>query len=326
MISEKFMKWATGSFIVIFGLMSILLTCYIALRTDEVWGYEIGSGMKNLKPDFAYKEDDSEICIGLPENYDSGNIEISAIAEKNMISIIFKNAGEDFLGKKSIGGTGRYVDRIAYGYEQDELRVDIITTAVTECSYEISEDELLMRLKSPAEVYEHIVLIDPGHGGDDKGSVVYGIREDEVCYELACRLRDELKGRGIGAYMTRGEEENPSEEERLAMTDMVSANALIQIHCNADAKTRVTNGAELFYNNRAAEPLAGAVYGCFTEGLSVAEPEIREMQGSDNTLVLLLRAGFLTNRQEAVNLENEEFQEEYAKSLADGIEEYFKNE
>ena len=62
---------------------------------------------------------------------------------------------------------------------------------------------------------EALVMIDPGHGGDDPGEVgADGLVEAEVCWDLARRLAGRLAGAGAKVRFSRTEVESPDASER----------------------------------------------------------------------------------------------------------------
>src|SRR5262245_14947838 len=62
---------------------------------------------------------------------------------------------------------------------------------------------------------EFFVMIDPSHGGDDKGAVFAGkAREKDFTLALARELRKELEERGVAARLLRDSDLNLSLERR----------------------------------------------------------------------------------------------------------------
>lgn len=99
-----------------------------------------------------------------------------------------------------------------------------------------------------------VVVLDPGHGGEDVGAVNYDIPLNEADLNLAIALacRDELlRYDGIEVYMTHeglAENERMVIEERVALAEAVDADILISLHCN-DAESKTANGAEVYVSH-----------------------------------------------------------------------------
>lgn len=75
--------------------------------------------------------------------------------------------------------------------------------------------------------------IDPGHGGSNVGCTAFGIHEETYTLALGIMVRDALKALGLGAIMSRHENESVSfkqRAERLAGADFV-----VVLHVNKAA-------------------------------------------------------------------------------------------
>jgi N-acetylmuramoyl-L-alanine amidase len=78
---------------------------------------------------------------------------------------------------------------------------------------------------------EFSVIIDPSHGGDDKGAVLAGKRwEKDVTLTLARELRRQLEERGIPARLLRDSDVNLSLERRAEATNQARASIYIALH------------------------------------------------------------------------------------------------
>jgi N-acetylmuramoyl-L-alanine amidase len=79
---------------------------------------------------------------------------------------------------------------------------------------------------------DFFVMIDPSHGGDDKGAMLAGgkIAEKDVSLTLARELRRQLEERGIAARLLRDSDMNLSLERRAATTNEERAGIYIALH------------------------------------------------------------------------------------------------
>jgi N-acetylmuramoyl-L-alanine amidase len=78
---------------------------------------------------------------------------------------------------------------------------------------------------------EFFVLIDPSHGGDDKGAVFSSrIAEKDVTLALARELRKELEERGIAARLLRDSDANVSLEHRAEISNQQHPELYIALH------------------------------------------------------------------------------------------------
>jgi N-acetylmuramoyl-L-alanine amidase len=92
------------------------------------------------------------------------------------------------------------------------------------------------------------IVIDPGHGGDDRGARgVRGAEEKAVTLEVARRLRTLIAMRlGIRVILTRDDDRTITLDERAAIANNSKADLFLSLHANA-APVAAVAGAEVFY-------------------------------------------------------------------------------
>ena len=92
------------------------------------------------------------------------------------------------------------------------------------------------------------VVIDPGHGGKDTGSIgPTGLLEKELVLDVALRLKKLLEERlGTDVMLTRSGDEFVPLEERTAIANQHGADLFVSIHANSSRSRRVS-GAETFF-------------------------------------------------------------------------------
>ena len=99
------------------------------------------------------------------------------------------------------------------------------------------------------------VLIDPGHGGDDKGAVAryyYGkkkwrrVMEKDIALSLSIKIHEKLQKRGINAYLTRSIDRNVELYKRAEMAEKLKADLFISVHINA-SPAKKPRGFETYY-------------------------------------------------------------------------------
>jgi N-acetylmuramoyl-L-alanine amidase len=99
------------------------------------------------------------------------------------------------------------------------------------------------------------IVIDPGHGGHDTGTIgPTGLEEKDVVLDVGLKLRKLLeRNTGCEVVMTRGDDTFIPLEERTAIANEKSADLFISIHANAspDGSAR---GIETYYLNFTSNP------------------------------------------------------------------------
>ncbi len=88
-----------------------------------------------------------------------------------------------------------------------------------------------VRAEGPVEV----VVLDPGHGGDDFGARAFGLRESDLTLDIMRRVRALLRQRmpDLRVVSTREEDVLVSLEARAALANAVDADLFLSIHLNA---------------------------------------------------------------------------------------------
>ncbi|MFH1728371.1 MAG: N-acetylmuramoyl-L-alanine amidase [Pseudomonadota bacterium] len=111
------------------------------------------------------------------------------------------------------------------------------------------EYKIKKKLQSKAKVLK-IIVIDPGHGGDDYGArstVVDGLYEKEITLKIAKLLLPQLSDRiGAQIVMTRYEDYFIPLKDRIDTANEIKADLYISIHINASKKKDI-NGFETYF-------------------------------------------------------------------------------
>jgi N-acetylmuramoyl-L-alanine amidase len=93
------------------------------------------------------------------------------------------------------------------------------------------------------------IVIDPGHGGHDTGTISpTGLREKDLVLDVARRLRSYIKQRypDIEVVLTRDTDRFIALEERTAIANSRRADLFISVHANASPSS-VASGVETFF-------------------------------------------------------------------------------
>jgi N-acetylmuramoyl-L-alanine amidase len=93
-----------------------------------------------------------------------------------------------------------------------------------------------------------LIVIDPGHGGEDGGATgAGGVREKDVTLDVARRIKTLIETRlGIRVLLTRDDDRRVNVDERASVANNNKADLFISLHANA-AFTSSLSGAEVFY-------------------------------------------------------------------------------
>lgn len=103
------------------------------------------------------------------------------------------------------------------------------------------------------------IVIDPGHGGHDPGTLARGLTEAALTLDIALRLEKLLqKEPGIEVVLTRRTDVYVPLEERTAIANRHNADLFLSIHANSSRNTSA-KGIETYFLSFASSPEAEAI-------------------------------------------------------------------
>ncbi len=202
----------------------------------------------------------------------------------------------------------------------------ILTALLLRCAFDrwFNIRETALPVSAPAI---RTVLIDAGHGGSDGGAVsVTGTAEKTLNLETALTLASLLRLQGYRVILTRdsdvelraeggGTRKMQDLKGRLLLSEANPAVPFISIHMNKFPQERY-HGLQVYYsrNNPDSRTLADAVQNAVKTAL---QPDNnRETKPATSAIFLLdritapavlIECGFLSNREEAVQLEDPDY-------------------
>lgn len=182
------------------------------------------------------------------------------------------------------------------------------------------------------ELQTPLIVLDPGHGGEDEGCMRGDILEKELNLEIALRAAARLRDLGFEVRLTR--EDNDTEltlEERVAAAENAGADIYVSIHQNAcEEKESAVKGIETWYcgGTEDSRRLAKLVHG---EVLKKTGAKERNLCETGELYVIretsmpscLIETGFLSNREEQKLLSDPAYQDKIAAGIAEGVNYYF---
>lgn len=161
-----------------------------------------------------------------------------------------------------------------------------------------------------------IVLIDPGHGGNDPGALGFGYRESDRNLLMAQALADALQEGGVGVQLTRTSDETCSLVQRTQQENILKPDCFISCHMDAAGNADAC-GPSVWVHSKAGEEIfswgekvakgiedCGCVSNRSTSvhrgytGDPNADYWVNRMTNSPS---MLIEFGFITNQQ---NLQN----------------------
>lgn len=189
-----------------------------------------------------------------------------------------------------------------------------------------------------------LILIDPGHGGEDGGAQgVGGLLEKELNLDISLSLRDILLLMGYRVRMTRetdvmlsGNGSTRKMKDLNARLDAINAQDVslcVSIHQNYYSGSGTARGAQVFYPKDcpSSKLIAESIQSSMREGLmpdnnravKPADSSIYILNNAKNPAVLV-ECAFLSDPIDALMLSKQASRTAIAFSIACGIADYFQ--
>jgi N-acetylmuramoyl-L-alanine amidase len=167
------------------------------------------------------------------------------------------------------------------------------------------------------------VVIDPGHGGFDRGGIPSNIiPEKGVALDVARRLRAYLADAGFRTVMTRSSDTFVTLDERVAIANRQRRAIFVSIHFNS-ARRRGANGIETFYGSAKAKRLASLIQRYAMKTTSGENRGIKKARfyvlRKSRIPAVLIECGFLTNPQDARRAARPAYRDQLARQIARAI-------
>jgi N-acetylmuramoyl-L-alanine amidase len=142
--------------------------------------------------------------------------------------------------------------------------------------------------KEPLNGLIDVVVLDPGHGGEDSGAVgKSGLLEKEVTLDIAKRVKSLLeKEKGIKVFLTRDADVLVPLEERPEIANQNGADIFVSIHTNASKKISA-EGCETFFLSAAKNDEARAIAALENSAIRFEHPESDSEDVDDLNFILM---------------------------------------
>lgn len=193
-----------------------------------------------------------------------------------------------------------------------------------------------------------LVVLDPGHGGQDSGAMCGSILEKDLTLDIAQRVDRLLQAQGVATLMTRVGDSYVSLQDRAAVTNRARDCIFVSIHFNESKK--IVSGVETYFAEHQVAPaprlvswipffqgpaaespaLASESLARFIQEAMVARTKAPDrgtkaeqffVIANVDVPAVLVEAGFL-NKEEIGRLGTEDYRDQMAAAINEGILRY----
>ncbi len=176
-----------------------------------------------------------------------------------------------------------------------------------------------------------LVIVDPGHGGRDRGVSGNGLDEAGLVYDLASRVEGRLTATGSSAFLTRGPDGHMDEVDRASFANAAGADLVISLHMDAHGNADAGGCASYYYgNDRIGHHSAvGEHFADLVQREVCARTDLVDLRAHPKTWDLLRRTrmpavrielGYLTSPGDAARLADAHFRDVLAEAIVAAVQ------
>lgn len=172
------------------------------------------------------------------------------------------------------------------------------------------------------------VAIDPGHGGEDKGSNRGEYYEKDANLAISMFLKEYLLEEGYEVYMIREDDITIDKKERVAMAIAEDVDLYVSIHINSYHKeTDAVQGAVVLYSDERSDKSNVLAQNVVDELSALVGMRNRGIDLRNDLVVVrtsevpscLVECGFISSPAEKEKLFSEDYQKLVAQGIANGV-------
>jgi N-acetylmuramoyl-L-alanine amidase len=197
--------------------------------------------------------------------------------------------------------------------------------------------EMVAVAASGPSLFGKRIVIDPGHGGEDRGTVHVAdpadaqsaIIEADLCWDLASRLEGRLTALGVQTWLTRGPNNGRSDEDRARLANEVGADLVISLHVDGFSSPRANGLAAYYFGAAESSSTIGERLADLVQRELVARTGLTDGRIHGKTWALLrmtrmpavrVELGYLTSPLDRVRLTDPLFRDTVAEGLLVAIQ------
>ncbi len=273
-------------------------------------------------------------CIPMPENVKAEEVvlENHYMDKELWVGVSSEQAQtyEAFYRTNGVYGNCDNVTGGRFETEKERICLRFALTGVYEYRSIFEDHTLYVEFVPPKEMYERIVVIDPAYGGDESGVTVDGVMAKNITLNIAKALKTKFDESDVKVYYTRMDDSNPASADRVDLAVETRADMLIRIEVSGDENSKLY-GTSAVYNSKFFIPgfgnveladllerevvtsISGKAGGLIESG------ETDEVVNSATVPAAAIRVGYLTNSQEAILLQRDDYVERIAEGVYNAV-------
>lgn len=272
-----------------------------------------------------------QLRVALPAGCDARNVEVKQDYITQTVDIIIPTEDPSFLNETPLVGNSRNISNVVMDYAGGKAVIEIVMDKVLETEKTCAGQYLYLDFTSPHEMYDKVIVIDAGHGGNEPGASKQGVNEKVIDLKIVQKLKAMLdKEEKIGVYYTRLDDTNPSLASRVELANKAEADLFISIHNNSTRGGVLSkvHGTEVMYDEKKdARQSKNFAQICLEEVAAACGSVDRGLVEGNSIYIIrnsevpaaLIEVGFMTNSEELEKLNTDEYQKKTAEGIYQAI-------
>ena len=178
-----------------------------------------------------------------------------------------------------------------------------------------------------------LIILDPGHGGFDMGAEAPGVQEKMLALTTAILLKKHLSDKGYRVILTRSKDVFVSLSKRSTIANSTKSTLFLSLHYNAHVKAD-PSGIEVYYYREGSSSRSAAskklAQNVLSHMIALTGAESRGVKHGNLHVIretkmpaILVEGGFITNPKERNKLKENEYLDQIALGIAEGVDKYF---
>ncbi|QCR33000.1 SH3 domain-containing protein [Lysinibacillus sp. SGAir0095] len=171
------------------------------------------------------------------------------------------------------------------------------------------------------------LVIDPGHGGNDKGTTgARGTNEKDINLKTVELLKSKLRSAGAEVIMTRESDVYVDLRKRVSISHQYESDAFISIHYDATDDSSIS-GFTTYYTNSYQQELAKYVHEGLSKKVTIRDRGVQPgnylVTRENKQAAILIELGYLSNPSEESIVTTDFYREQATLGIYQGILNYF---
>ena len=273
-----------------------------------------------------------QLRLELPDGVDGDVVSVTADYLQHRIRIQIPKADTYYLYDYGIVGKSDQIDELSYYSNEDGGTIELTMSQVMEAESSFDKQYLYLDFFKPKEIYDHVVVVDAGHGGEEPGAIAGQVYEKDITLAIVKKIKEcfDASTENIGVYYTRLEDRTCGLGDRVELANLSEADLFVSIHINSLDGDDTVAGTSVMFDEDAKD----TSFDTREFAQICLEEEIRAMGSQDRGLlpghsiyiirtakmpVALVEVGFISNAEELQKMTSDEYQKKAAEGIYQAV-------